>query len=167
MQALLDDLHKLLHKQIDLYSLLYGILRREHDIILSASIDDLHANNKKKEVVILQIKLLDESCAKVIEKLSRHDPQVDGLDAFERLLARNDDPHIADVRSSYCALRSVVRDVRELNAANERLIKGSLRAIMSSISFLTQCAESGVPCYESNGQLKVHNMAPTLLREEA
>jgi len=166
MELLLDDLQKLLHKQIDLYKKLYLILRREHNIILSASIDDLHANNKKKEVAILQIKLLDESCAKLIEKLCRHQ-QGSPAELIEQLLSRDDNPQVEPLRTSYATLRSVVRKVRELNTSNERLIRGSLRAIMSSISFLTQCAESGIPCYENSGQLKLQTMAPALLREEA
>lgn len=167
MQPLLEDLHHLLQKQVDLYTKLSLILRREHEIILSASLDDLHVNNKKKEVVVLQIKLLDESCAKVIEKLCCGMIQPQGAAALDLLLARDDHPSARPVRACYETLRAIIRKVRELNAANERLIKGSLRAIMSSISFLTQCAESGIPCYESSGQLKLQAMAPTLLREEA
>lgn len=167
MELLLDDLQKLLLKQIDLYRTLYGILQQEHDIILSSSIDDLHANNKKKEVVILEIKLLDESCVRVLEKLCQHLTEADGLRAFELLLARDEDPRLDPVRRCYDSLCRLARQVREINSSNERLIKGSLRAIMSSISFLTQCAESGMPCYESNGRLKLQTMAPTLLREEA
>jgi len=167
MQPLLDDLHHLLQKQIDLYTKLSLILRREHEIILSASISDLSLNNKKKEVVILQIRLLDESCAKVIARLCRDTAGAEDAAALDRVLAHADDPAAKPVRNCYEALRAVIRKVRELNSANERLIRGSLRAIMSSISFLTQCAESGVPCYESSGQLKLQTMAPALLREEA
>jgi len=167
MQPLLEDLQHLLHKQIDLYTKLSLILRREHEIILSSSIEALNVNNKKKEVVVLQIKLLDESCAKVTEKLCRGMTGQQGAAALELLLERMDHTAVQPIRACYETLRKIIVKVRELNAANERLIKGSLRAIMSSISFLTQCAESGIPCYESSGQLKLQAMAPTLLREEA
>jgi hypothetical protein len=38
---------------------------------------------------------------------------------------------------------------------------------MSSISFLTQCAASGSPCYENSGQLKLQAVTQPLLSEEA
>jgi flagellar biosynthesis/type III secretory pathway chaperone len=167
MNVLLDDLQKLLRQQIDIYKKLFFVLRRENEIILSSSVDDLNNNNKKKEVVILQIKLLDESCAKVIEKIYRHIPDASDPPTLAHLVTLHDDPAIQPVKSCYATLLGVARKVRELNTANERLIKGSLRAIMSSISFLTQCAASGSPCYENSGQLKLQAVTQPLLSEEA
>jgi len=167
MNVLLDDLQKLLRQQTDIYRKLFSVLRRENEIILKSSVDELNNNNKKKEVVILQIKLLDESCSRVIEKIYQHIPGAVEPPSLANLMTLQDDPGITPVKSCYATLLAVVKKVRELNTANERLIKGSLRAIMSSISFLTQCAASGNPLYENSGQLKLQAVAPSLLSEEA
>lgn len=167
MNNLMEDLQKLLQKQIELYKKLFFVLRREHEIILSSSVEDLNNNNKKKEVVILQIKLLDESCSKLITKIYRLLPADSGPASLPHLMESNNDPALHPLKSCYATLLSVVQKVRDINTHNERLIKGSLRAIMSSISFLAARASSGSPLYENRGQLKMESMARPLVSEEA
>ncbi|MEI6128314.1 MAG: flagellar protein FlgN, partial [Pseudomonadota bacterium] len=126
MKSLLDDLLKLLHKQVDLYKNLLAVLNKENEIILSASVEALSLNNKKKEVVILQIKLLDESCLKLVDKIYQKMPRPAGSPSLADLIEQSSLPSMAPLKSCYATLLSVARSVRELNIINERLIKGSL-----------------------------------------
>lgn len=167
MERLMDDLNKLILNQIEFYEKLLEVLHKENEIILSSSVEDLASNNKKKEVVVLQIKLLDESCRQLVEKIY----QAKSIEHLESSL-----PHLMEVldnsgenqlRPVYTKLVQIAQKVKETNGYNESLIKGSLRAIKSSISFLVSCASSGTPTYENSGQLRSDQMVRSLLSEEA
>ncbi len=167
MMKLLEDLQNLIRNQTELYTKLLDILRRENEIILDSAVDDLFANNKKKEVLILQIKLLDESCEQILEKIYTKVKNFEGKPTLIHLIKILKEPHKAPLKAGYSKLIAIAQSVKELNADNERLIHGSLRAIKSSISFLVSCATSGGPIYENNGQYKTNKMVRSMLREEA
>lgn len=167
MKKLVEDLQKIITNQTDLYRKLFSVLCRENEIIQSSSVDDLNRNNKKKDVIILQIKLLDNSCEKLLEKIYKHLSRQPAPLSIHKLIEIIREPYITPLKSVYLKLVSVAQTVKEQNTENERLIKGSLRAIKSSISFLLACASFSSPVYESSGQLKTENIAMTVLKEEA
>ncbi|MFC1591863.1 flagellar protein FlgN [Thermodesulfobacteriota bacterium] len=169
MKQLLDDLIKLIQNQTELYKKLLEVLQDENDIIVSSSLAELTANNKKKEVVILQIKLLDESCTKLVETIFSRLPfsRPEGPDAIRLLIDKLKKPHQQTLADFYNKLIAVVRDVKEVNSYNERMIKGSLRAIKSTISFLSSAAIGGAPIYENSGQMRMDKVVRPMLREEA
>ena len=167
MKDLLEDLQKLIDEQIDLYKNLLLVLEKENKIILSSSVDELNRNNKKKEVLLLQIKLLDESCKKLLEKISQELPGNIDLPSFPKIIQSIKEPYFTPLKTGYSKLVSLAKAVKKINTDNERLIKGSLRAIRSSISFLTACATSGGPFYENRGQLKTDNVVMQMFEKEA
>lgn len=167
MKNLLEDLHKLLLKQTDLYKRLLTVLTREKEIILSSSVEELTTNNKKKDVLVLQIKLLDESCNNLLGKIYSGLPEQRDPYTVEKLLNSIDEPNILPLKNCYIKLIKLVQKIKTTNSDNERLIRGSLRAIKSSISFLIACASSGKPCYESSGQLSPGDVSLSLFNEEA
>jgi len=166
MKKLLDDLCKLIVKQTDLYAALRETLEREREIILSSSVEELGRSNKKKEVVILQIKLLDESCSLILEGTGHNSYCSGEVGSLSRILESIDHPDCLPAKSAYARLGAVVQEVKRLNIENDRLIRGSLRAIKSSISFLVACASAANACYESSGQMRNEQITMTLLNEE-
>lgn len=167
MTKLLDNLVKIISKQTDLYRLLLDILLNEHEIILSSSVEELGRNNKKKEVVILQIKLLDESCCKVVEKAKQDFHICRDSDSISNILDSLDGSCCLPAWTAYARLVSLAHEVKRLNIENESLIKGSLRAIKSSMSFLVACASASNSCYVSSGQMRSEQVTMSLLNEEA
>jgi len=167
MHTLLDDLQKLLQKQTDLYKKLLSVLRAEHEIILNSSVDDLHTNNKKKEVVILQIKLLDESCEKILEKIYQKLPAGSSFHSLSDFIEHHQHPSLSPLQGCHAALLAIVHSVKDLNASNERLIKGSLRAIVSSITFLASKSCTASPFYKNTGHLAIDAIPQIMLSEEA
>ena len=167
VKKLLEDLQKLIAEQTYLYKKLLSVLKEENEIILSSSVDELNKNNKKKEVVILQIRLLDESCTKLLEKICQGAPENINPPFFPKLMEIIKEPYSTPLKSGYSKLVSLAQAVKKINTDNERLIKGSLRAIRSSISFLTACVSSGGPFYENRGQLKTDNVVMQMFEKEA
>jgi len=167
MNTLMEDLRKLIAKQIVQYKKLLIVLRKEKEIIINSSIDELHTNNKKKEVVILQIKLLDETCLKVLEKIYDIIPTLSGQPSLSSIPEMIQEPHFELLSPAYTHLISLVRSAKTLNSDNERLMKGSLRVIKSSISFLMSCATSPKgSLYENSGQIKTENVGMQLFESE-
>jgi flagellar biosynthesis/type III secretory pathway chaperone len=79
-----------------------------------------------------------------------------------------DEPSAGLLRSVYSKLISIAQTVKEINSTNDSLIKGSLRAIKSSIAFLVSCTStSGGPCYENSGQIQSQSLIPPMIKEEA
>ncbi len=168
MKKLLEDLYKIIIKETDLYKSLLNVLHEENQIILNSSVEKLHTNNKKKEVLILQIKLLDETCIRILEKIHHELPGQQVLPpSLKQIIESMKEPAASPMKTVYSKLLSIAQTVKEINTANDRLIKGSLRAIKSSISFLLSCASTGSPFYENNGQLKTDNFVKPVLKEEA
>lgn len=166
MKNLLEDLQKLIAEQINLYKKLLLVLKKENEIILSSSVDELNKNNKKKEVIILQIKLVDESSTKLLEKISQKPTENIDLPPFSKLMETIKEPYFTPLKSDYSKLVSLVQAVKKINTDNERLIKGSLRAIRGSISFLMACASTGGPLYENRGQLKTDSVVMQRFEKE-
>lgn len=167
MKQHIIDLATILKKQTDLYGHLLEVLEREKLIIVDSAVDDLFANNKKKEVLILQLRLLEESGANLLRKIFAGMLQDRGEPSVPRLIDCLNGPAAMALQRIYHRLLSVAGSVRELNAGNEQRINGALRAIKSSLSFLTAGLGSDHPVYEVSGQLKCAPAGCTLLQEEA
>jgi flagellar biosynthesis/type III secretory pathway chaperone len=167
MIKLLDDLSKTLTNQTDLYTNLLNTLHDEKCIILNSSVSELHLNNKKKDVLILQIKLLDESCARILEKIHKKLPDQKTTPTLLKILDVLREPDAGYLKSAYSKLISIAQSVKELNSDNDMLIKGSLRAIKTSLGFLMSHVPSTGQFYENRGQLKTDNFAGPMLKEEA
>jgi flagellar biosynthesis/type III secretory pathway chaperone len=167
MNTVLADLTKLVGRQTDLYRQLLDILRSEHQILLSASVEDLYVNNKKKDVVVLQIKLLDESSSQLIRSICRRLTNSASAETLPDLIPLLPEPHRAHVEADYSLLRSLAQSVKDINRDNEQLLHGALRVIQSSISFLVGCASRGKPVYQNSGRFRTEAMVGPLLSEEA
>jgi len=167
MKRLLDDLLKLIVQQTDLYEALLQTLQRERQIILSSSVEELAKSNKKKEVVILQIKLLDELLIKLAERAGRQPCAGAEQGLLSSMLESIEHPACQAARSAYARLASLAQEVKHVNLENDRLIKGSLRSIKSSLSFLVACASEAAVCYGSSGQMRGEQVSMSLLNEEA
>ncbi len=167
MHELLENLEKIISKLTEQYHALHAILIRENDIIRRSSIDELHENNKKKEVTLLQIRLLEESNTNILDRIYKQLPRTDETPSVVHLAGLMRDPHGSRIRSAYESLLFVAKTVKEINENNEQLIHGSLRAVKSSISYLIACASTGNPMYEKGGALKTERIARPILSEEA
>lgn len=167
MKQQLDDLQKLIQDQTELYERLLAVLREENGLIVSSSVDALTGCNKKKEVLILHIKLHDESFAKLIEKIYYRVSGRKETPSLSALIGMLDEPYRTRLESAYSQLKRMIHEVKELNSHNERIIKGALRTIKSSISFLVSCASSGSPVYQNSGQIKTESISRPLFSKEA
>lgn len=167
MRQLLEDLHNLLDEQSTLYKTLITVLKSEQGVVRNFSIEDLYNNNKEKEVLILKIKLLDESCEKLYDKICREmfldiDPP-----CLSGLIETLNDPYREKLSRAHSKLKLLAQKAKEINSGNENIIQGSLRAIKNSLSFLMSFAGSADTTYKNSGAVHTQTIAPSFLSEEA
>ena len=167
MKVLLEDLHKLLLSEIENYKKLYCSLQQEKQLILGSSIDGLNRNNKKKEVIILQIKLLDEACLNLLNTLREKLPAHSGSETFTEILDKINDPQYASLKKVHAKLIRLAHAVKDHNSENQRLIGANLRIVRGSLSFLTSLVTPGNTFYEGRGQIKHDSAIRQMLSEEA
>ena len=167
MKQLLSDLCTILSDQRVLYERLQDVLLHERTCLQDPSIDALNVTNKKKDVLVLQIRLLHESTVRLLETIAARMPGTKQGGTIAQLIERLKEPYRSNVEQAYDQLQTVARRIKQQNAENERMIHGSLRVVRSSLSYLISQAKSGAPLYEPSGTLVQDRIAPRVLCQEA
>jgi len=161
-----NSLKKVLTDQISQYKELFVLLHEEKELIKNSSIDNLRENNQKKDEVIRQISSLEENCANIIEQINNNVPIDKRPINLSQIIRSIKNPRLNALKNTYSELISLVTSVKEVNEENKMYIKGSLRAVQGSISFLVSCAKGGTPFYEKGGHLKSENLTSAMISEE-
>ncbi len=167
MRQLLEDLHKLLDEQSMLYKTLITVLKSEQNVVRNFSIEDLYKNNKEKEVLILQIKFLDESCEKLYDRICRDMSLNIDPPCLSELIEKLNEPYRAKLEYAHTKLSRLAQNAKEINSGNENIIQGSLRAIKNSLSFLMSFAGESETTYKNSGTFQPQTITPSFLSEEA
>jgi hypothetical protein len=166
VNKLLDDLHNMLCKEANYYNELLMRLQEERRIIYELSSPDvLNENNKKKEVILLQIRLLEESRRKLLSDISQNLFRSPQEITISQIIKNAKEPHLSLLMSSYSKLKSLAQAVNEFNNNNAYLIKQSLRIIQGSLSFLVSSAKA-TPLYQRTGKMRSDFVPPTMFQRE-
>jgi flagellar biosynthesis/type III secretory pathway chaperone len=152
LDYMLTDLSDLLGKELDLYRSLLSLLQKERRTVVDCSIEDLIQINKKKENLVLKIRILEQSRGALLEKLAQSigiTPEALTLSVLEERLK---EPFVSQLRSLRSNLRAILQSIREANEENRVFLKHSVDFVRGSLD-LIQHLTLASPTYMASGGL--------------
>jgi flagellar biosynthesis/type III secretory pathway chaperone len=142
-------LEKTLDELIKVYRHILQVVRLERDILISANLNELHENNKTKEVSFLKSRQLEDDRQKAARDLaaSEHLPESTKLLEFSRHLGGTEGERL---RSRHSVLELLLKRVREHNQHNEMLVKSALDNVTGAIGSIRDQLRDK-PTYKKSG----------------
>lgn len=152
MEQLLNKLLVLLDDEIDLYRSLLGVYRNERDAVLAFKLEGISTTSKRKENLILKIKILEEQRKSFIGQLATI-LNVPALDLTITRLAEKVDIRFSRHLSSRGAqLVSILDEMVKAQEANRSLLTHSQEMVNNSMTFLQNILTPD-PVYHRDGKL--------------
>lgn len=149
---LLEDLTQVLGQEAEKYDALLRLLRQERDLIVKGNLQALTELVKRKETLVLELKVLQEASLALMTKVS----VMYGIPMAELTLFRLADIVPASHATSYLGLLNRVAllatKLVEENDWNAALLDRSVAYVRGSLSFLTS-AVTPVPLYQGDGRV--------------
>ena len=163
--SLYDSLLSVLKKEIDIYKELHASIIQERKILGRPSIDELYESNSRKETCILKTKMLDEVRMNIITRIVKsHGVEEEDIN-LSTVLSYVDDNHVEELKECQSTLRSLVRNIMELNEENKALLDTSLFYVRNSIDFINNLMSPDLT-YMNTGQMKTGKMNGKMLSQE-
>ncbi len=132
---------------------LRGLIADERETIKRpSSIEDLRSLQAKKETVIWKLKMLEEVRAGYIRKIGRAMGMPEGEVNLTSLADAVDGDVRADLQSCRQNLRSLLREIHELNRGNQDLLDVSVSLLRGAIDFIQELGMRN-PVYQQSGRL--------------
>ena len=162
MELLLNRLLMLLADEVGLYRSLLDVCRDERRALLSFELDGITTTSKKKENLILKVRILEEQRAHLIHQIAGSL----NLPAAELTITRLAEK--VDIRYSYklsergAELLSVIEEIGRLQHANRSLMTHSQGLVSSSLSFLNSILNPD-PVYHRDGSVSRQDQSGRLL----
>jgi len=142
-----------LARETEIWRDLRAIIVSERETIKRpSSLDALRDLNAKKETVIWKLKMLEEVRAGYIRKIGRamgipeSEVNMTTLSGFLEGEVRD------DFQSRRQNLKSLLREIHELNRGNQDLLDVSVALLRNAIHFIQELA-TGNPVYQNSGRL--------------
>jgi flagellar biosynthesis/type III secretory pathway chaperone len=153
IRPLLDDLQTILLNEMDLYRELLSILKKEKDVIIELSVDEIMKCIKEKETLGLKLRMLEESRITIIKSLSdRLNIQEEDI-KLSRLSEIVDEPYSSQFKRYSSDIRALIKDINEINRYNKEFIEHSLTSIRGSLALLNQLISPNLT-YLQTGELE-------------
>ncbi|MDD5558273.1 flagellar protein FlgN [Candidatus Methylomirabilis sp.] len=149
---LLEDVAQVLGQETEKYEALLRLLRQERGLIVDGNLQALSELVKRKETLVLELKILQEARLALMTKVSA----MYGIPMVELTLFRLADLVPASHATSYRALLNrlafLATRLVEDNDWNTALLDRSVAYVRGSLSFLTS-AVTPVPLYQGDGSV--------------
>jgi flagellar biosynthesis/type III secretory pathway chaperone len=152
MEQLLNRLLVILDDQVGMYRSLLAVYHEERQAILAFELEDITASSKKKENLILKVRILEEQRAYLIDRIADVLKQPGSELTIARLAEK------VDIRFSYKLsavgnrLASVLEQLKGVHSANRSLIAHARGLVSSSLAFLHNNL-SPDPVYRRDGRV--------------
>ena len=165
LNPLYDSLISVLKKEIEIYRKFHECLLIEREILTGSTVEELYESNSKKETYVLKARMLEEARAQLVDKV------INKLDLDERnaklstLLSYGNDSQKKELKECQSILRSLLKDVNELNEKNRVLLDSSNLYVQKSIGFLDKILDPAA-IYLNTGRLKANGMHGKVLSRE-
>lgn len=162
MEQLLNSLLLLLDDATSLYRSLLTLYHEEHQSLLAFEPDGISATAKKKENLILKIKILEEQRKRTTNRIAEYLGQPASDLTITRLAEK------VDIRYSYKLsavgdeLSEVINQIKVLHQTNRSLITHSQELVNSSLAFLNNTLAPD-PVYYRNGTVSTQDQNGRLL----
>lgn len=137
VNAELDELFSILHREMGLYQDLIGLLQQEKEIIVTRfSLEELHTCNNQKETILLKLNVLERARVGLLENLARLlNVSVEGL-TLSGLARLAEEPYRPMLETCRAKMVSIAESLREISQINRILVERSLDSIRSFFSLL-------------------------------
>jgi flagellar biosynthesis/type III secretory pathway chaperone len=162
MEQLLNRLLTLLVDEIGLYRSLLAVYQGERQALLSFLLDKIMETSKKKENLILKVKILEEQRIHIIDQIAARLNQPASDLTLTRLAEK------VDIRYSYrlstlgAELFSVLEEMNTLHHANRSLIAHCQGLVSGSLTFLSNNLAPD-PVYHRDGRVSTQDRSGRLL----
>ena len=162
MEQLLNRLLMLLMDEVGLYRSLLAVYQDERQALLSFSLDSITETSKKKENLILKVKILEEQRIAIVDQLAKNLNQPAADLTLTRLAEK------VDIRYSYrlstlgAELSSVLEEIGALHHANRSLITHCQGLVSGSLAFLSNHLAPD-PVYHRDGSVSTQGRSGRLL----
>jgi flagellar biosynthesis/type III secretory pathway chaperone len=165
-KILVTALIAVLEEQIRVYRHLLEIVRKEKDILVAASLDELNENNRAKEAMLIKIRALETDRLVKAQSLFA-ELQLKGEHPRLLEMARYLDTESADkLRNIHSVMELLLKRVQEYNKQNEALVQAALSNITGAMNEIKgTLAEK--PTYQKKGEVEGVTQAGQLVSREA
>ena len=147
-----EKLAELLSQNAELYEQMAKVAEEEKSALESASLDGLNTAGKKKETLVLKIRMLEESRLKLMEEIGREMGQSAGDITLQGLA---ESPENRPLRKNLLSIRdrlgAAVERVGELNGFNLGLVSRAISTVHESFRFAVGQAEPSLTYSPGNG----------------
>ena len=136
LHSLYTYLISILRKEIEVYRQLHQCYLDEKAILSRSSVAELDENNSRKDTLFLKARMLDETRAKVVDKINKALGFGEGTIKISTLLPHagiGQQKELTDCQSTF---RTLLVSVNELSERNRLLINASILYVQKSIKFL-------------------------------
>lgn len=144
-----DNLLDLLDGEAAHYRSLLPVLEREKEAIIEPNLGELGKTGKKKEALLLKIRIIEEQRQIMIKDLAKslgcspHDLTI------TKLAELVEEPYSARFKSLCSDLLPLAKTIRDVNNGNKALIRHSVELIRSSFAFLNNLITANAVYYRS------------------
>jgi hypothetical protein len=151
-----DQLVQSLNQLVTVYRHLLEAVRREHDALVSARMDDLADINFTKEKLVLKVKSLDEDWQKAADALSAELKINKDKPSLMELAVHCHGEESTKLEQLHSVLNMLVSRIVEINKNNEPLVHAALSHIAGAMGSITQTLNEN-PTYKNSGNLGSEN----------
>ncbi len=162
----LSDLSDLLGEELDLYRSLLSLLQKERRTVVDCSIEDLIQINKKKENLVLKMRILEQSRQALLEKIAEAigiPPEALTLSVLEERLEEPLANQLSTLRSK---LRAILQSIREANEENRVFLQHSVDFVKGSLDLIRHLTLTS-PTYMPTGGLESDRCDSRFVSEKA
>ena len=168
MKTVVDELIETLDHLVTVYRHLLDIVRREHDVLLAATLDDLSEINRSKEKMVFKIKQLENQWlaqAKAVAVNHKVPPQQVTLLQLSQALGGNHGKRLHSLRT---VLNMLVHRIAEINRKNATLAQSAIAHINGAMRAISETLQEN-PTYRAGGEIREDHevTAGRLLAKEA
>jgi flagellar biosynthesis/type III secretory pathway chaperone len=153
VNGLLSELVAILDQEIELHKELLSLVHRDRELIIELCPEEIFENNKKKETVVLKIKMLEESRLLLLDRLSPHYGVSSPKLTLSKVASLAEEPYRSRLDACRSTLLALIKSIRDVNQSNSLIVKDSLHYFECSLDFLHYTSAAS-PTYLDSGRIK-------------
>lgn len=164
MKTLVEELVTVLSRQLDLYSRIRDLLEEEREALISKKPAEVLDLAHRKETLLLQIRVLDESRELISLRLAKKwglKPGDVNISEIEKRCGAGADPRLGGLRDE---LRRCVEEIREGNAVNSRLCRNGIEIIERILESAAEESAAGSPRGSASSPAKAGGKAASAVQ---
>jgi flagellar biosynthesis/type III secretory pathway chaperone len=158
MDAILDQLLRVLNQEIELYRLMLAVIDKEKDAVIRSSLEPLTEAGVEKENILKKLRTVEEQRSLLVRRLS----EVLGYpvrDLTLSMITQNvDEPFAGRLKQVSTDLSTLLDTLRDANHRNQRLFEHSLELLRGSFNLLSDLKASNTVYYRTGN---IQSTTPT------